>query len=150
MTKFILGLGLLVAACGGSDDAPTLDGLWQLELANGCALTFSFKGDTWSDNAACQLQNGSFGVEVEGGAISKTDATIDFMPQRSSCPPHAHASSAGYNLTADKLTLRFSDATLVLPKVSAGSSDSGLVIANGCWDFSQTPARFTPGPIEQL
>ena len=150
MTKLILWLGLLVGACSSSDDVPTLDGLWQLELANGCALTFSFKGDTWSDNAACQLTNGTFGVEVEGGAISKMADTIYFMPQRSSCPPHAHASSAGYSLTADKLTLRFSDATLVLPKASAGGSDSGLVIANGCWDFSQTPARFTPGPIEQL
>jgi hypothetical protein len=150
MNKLTLGLGLMVVACGGSDDAPTLDGLWQLELANGCAVTFKFDGDTWSDNAACQLTNGTFGVEVEGGAISKMADTIDFMPQQSSCPPHAHASSAGYSLTADKLTLRFSDATLVLPKTSASSPDSGLAIANGCWDFSQTPARFTQGAIEQL
>lgn len=151
MTKFILGLGLLVAACGGSDEAPpTLDGLWQLQTASGCAVTFAFKGNTWSDNAVCEFANGGYGMEIESGAINKTSDTLDFMPQSSSCPAHAHASSAGYSFTADQLVLRFSDATLIFKKTSAGGTGDGLAIANGCWDFSQSPALFTRGAIEQL
>lgn len=152
MTKFILGLGLLAMACGssGGNSAPTLDGVWQLQLATGCAATFAFKGMTWTDNVVCELQNGNFGAEVESGAISKTSDTIDFMPQSSSCPAHAHASSAGYAFSSGQLVLKFSDATLILKPAASGDTGSGLAIQNGCWDFSQSPALFTLGKIEQL
>ena len=151
MTKFILGFGLLAMACGGSDgdSGPKLDGLWQLQLANGCFATFNFSGDRWTDNVLCQLNSGGLAAEIETGAISKTADTIDFMPQSSSCPPHAHASSAGYSFSSGQLVLRFSDATLIFKSVSPGQTN-GVAIANGCWDFSQSPGLFTPGDIEQL
>lgn len=152
MTKFILGLGLLVTACGSSDggSAPTLDGTWQLQLANGCVATYAFKGEQWTDNVLCELTNGSFGAEVESGAINKTADTIDFMPQSSSCPAHAHASSAGYSFSSGQLALRFSDATLVFKPAGSSDTGTGIAIQNGCWDFSQSPALFTRGSIEQL
>jgi len=153
MAKFILGLGLLVAACGSSDgggDAPKLDGLWQLQTANGCVATFGFSGNKWSDSVLCELQSGGLAQEIETGAINKTADTIDFMPQTSSCPPHAHASSAGYSFTSGQLVLRFSNATLIFKSASASGTSNGAAIANGCWDFSQSPALFTPGSVEQL
>ena len=153
MTKFIFAVALLVGACGGSDgdDGPTLDGLWQLETSNGCVATFNFKGNKWTDNAICELESGNYGVEIESGALGRTSDTLDFVPQESSCPAHAHTSSAGYSFPAGQLALRFSNATLVFNKVSGGGKlPDGAVIANGCWDFSQSPARFTPGPVEQL
>jgi hypothetical protein len=101
MAKFILGLGLLVAACGGSDDAPVeceisdRGGTYLFHLAErgggtcgaipdalqrfdsqepsaGCALD---EPDRWSEND-CKLER-SYSCDepaIETGATSKTVA----------------------------------------------------------------------------
>lgn len=152
MRNAILGLVLLSVGCGSSDGggAPTLDGIWQVQLANGCTGTYAFKGTTYSDNIICPLANGNYGVEVEDGTFSASASALDLVPTASSCVAHAVNGTDPYSLQGSQLVITFDATQVIFEKVSAMPISGGAVIEDGCWDFSQTPGLFTPGPIQNL
>lgn len=157
MTKAILGLVLfsvaLATGCGSSDGGsqPTLDGIWQLQSAsNGCVGTFVFKGATFTENVLCPLANGGEGDAYEAGTLATGSGTVTFTPTESSCVADDVFGTFGYSLQGSQLVLSLPSTSIILEKSTPGTVNGGGVIQYGCWDFSQSPARFTPGAITKL
>lgn len=151
-TLVLVGLGLLAIGCGSSDSGskPTLDGVWQVQLASGCTGTYEFKGSTYSDNVICTLTSGGYGVEIESGTFTNTGSELDFTPTESSCPPHSAAGTDPYSLQGNQLVLTLGAAQVILEKVTVMPVSGGAVVQDGCWDLSKSPASFTPGAIQML
>src|SRR4051812_10975884 len=148
---WLLALALTGCASDAAAPPPSVLGTWQVALAGGCYGTFTINDATWSDNITCALAGGGYGTEIESGQLNRSADMLDFMPQTSSCPAHAHAASARYVLRSGQLVLDFTDTTIVLdPAGPASALPSGAIIKKGCWDFAQDPARFTVGAVEQL
>lgn len=156
MTKAILGLVLfsvaLATGCGSSDGGsqPTLDGIWQVQLANGCTGTFEFNGATFTQNVLCQLANGGYGDAYEAGAFTATSTTVTLVPTATSCAADDVSGTLGYTLQGSQLVLALPATTIILEKMSLGTVNGGAIIQDGCWDFSQNPGLFTPGAITKL
>jgi hypothetical protein len=157
MTKAILGLVLLSAltgtGCSSSDGGsqPTLDGIWQVQSAgNGCVGTFEFMGSTFTENVLCPLANGGNGDAYEAGTFDATSTTVTLVPTATSCAADDISGTLGYTLEGSQLVLALPTTTIILEKMSLGTVNGGAVIQDGCWDFSQSPGLFTPGPITQL
>lgn len=142
-----------LAACGSSDadSNPSLDGIWQVTTPSGCVETFEFNGTNYSVNVLCLLNNGNFGVDIDSGSFTAANGDIDFSPKKSSCPSELLKATVPYTLEGNnQLLITLGAAQLILGRMQPSTVSGGATIEDGCWDFSQSPAAFTPNPIQQL
>jgi hypothetical protein len=143
----------LALACGSSDSGSggsAVEGTWQLTNTAGCPVTLAFKGSTYAENVLCLLTGGNYGVQIESGPFSIQSNEIDFMPTQASCPANTTASTNMFAVQGQNLSVIFGATQAIFQKITPGTVQGGAVIEDGCWDFTTSPAGFTPHAIQNL
>lgn len=136
----VIGLG----ACGGNDPMDVV-GEWQAPI-NGfnCAdiVTFS-ANDTFGLGRICELQSGTFGIEIHRGTYGTSGSTVSLTQTRSSCQGDvSRALVKHFVRTPDTLTLS-DDIDIVVYTPVPNVMPSGARAQTGCFDAS---LNFDPTP----
>ena len=143
------GLSAVVAVClamgCGGDDDPSLEGAWGADEDEGCRSALIFKGDTFEEVYACELEDGTFGYESYRGTYSESDGKISVHITASSCPDtDASTETLSYEFVGPRLRVSTSRSIALYeripPAMGSGSAEYG------CYDGD----TFEPSPVKPL
>lgn len=128
-------LALLLAGCGGDEEAATAIGLWGLERPDGCAVLLRVTADEqcrWG--VVCELVTGEIGLERTEGSCTLAGGWLETAWERSTCADPAELRSR-YTVDEDQLTLEGSDGHLVFRRLdeSGDGEPSTGIVRYGCW-----------------
>jgi hypothetical protein len=142
-------LALWAAGCGddGGEDVPALVGDW---LAPGseteCAYGVSFEADgTYAEAMACQLSDGSIGVEAYAGTYTATGEEATIHQTHGTCDVGPNTVSLVYAVDGDTLQIGSGSVAKVLER--APDEDTPGQVVYGCYAEDGT---FTPQAIAEL
>jgi hypothetical protein len=145
-------IGALVAmvmAAGCGDGGPDIDGDWIAQLNSSCGLAahFDVAAKAYVGQTICQLEGGTYGIELESGdADFSVPGKVSMAPTQASCATSDHSSdTATYSFQGKNLALVTAGVVLIFEPNNGGGN--GSVIAQfGCLDM----AGFTAHPVQKL
>jgi hypothetical protein len=156
MKRVVLGLAMLVAACGGDDaEGPALTSNTWVAVLPGefdCAVGLYFGTDgAYEYRVVCALEGGGLGIQSDQGEYEVEGSRVHFFPMYSSCADRdGEPFTDHWVIDNDQLTLTEPEGTFVLDPYTddsvAGHNGSNSSVGKfGCWgdggSFFAMPVR---------
>jgi hypothetical protein len=143
-------LALWAVGCGddGGEDPPGLVGAWLVppDEPGGCAYVVSFEPDgTYAEATACELTDGSIGVEAYAGTYTSTDGEVTIHQTHGTCDAEPNTVNLVYTVNGDTLQIGSGSVAKVLER--APDKDTPGQAVYGCYAEDGT---FTPQAIAEL
>jgi hypothetical protein len=149
MKKLIRTIGALsfLAACDSTGDSGySIGGTWVFEYEDyECSETLQLKGNRYTHQLICILDDDNVGNEVETGTFSTKNGEITFQPERSSCPDDDGKKRVyDYVVFKNELELVGDRGFIRFLKLDAKGTGQGSALF-GCYDddgeFVESPVR---------
>ncbi|MDX2051994.1 MAG: hypothetical protein SFV15_06360 [Polyangiaceae bacterium] len=150
------GSGSSVGNGGGQDDPrEALIGKWFAPLTSmsGCLIGASFNLDNQYElDKICELRDGSWAVEAEGGIFSTDGEVIDFAPTLASClqsDRNHDPETVAYTVTPTSLRILNPSGGVVMQRTADDPNSLGMGTATihyGCVNLD----AFVPSPVTRL
>lgn len=124
---------LPLSACGGDEESAAIEGLWALELPDGCVAVLAVEGDRCAYSIACELVSGEIGVQRHDGTCETASGELTSHWERSTCADTDPVYSARYRVTDDQLILDEPSGRLAFERLE-GDGEGSAIITYGCWE----------------